>query len=256
MRYQSEDCLRIIRKEWSYIMKNVKISGLQKMSMLDFPGRVACTVFTSGCNFRCPFCHNAGLVLSPGSEGEIDVEYFFDFLKKRKGLLDGVAITGGEPTLMPGLHDFIGRIKDSGYAVKLDTNGTSPLILEKLLKEKLVDYVAMDIKNSPEKYTLTAGITEKAADNLLAKVNESVNILMQGSVDFEFRTTTVKPYHTKEDFYKIGEWIAGDEKYFIQGFVDSGNIIGEGMSAFTPDELDIFLTEVKKLVPKAEIRGV
>lgn len=237
-------------------MKNMKISGLQKMSLLDFPGCVACTVFTPGCNFRCPFCHNAGLVLSPDKENEIDIEYFFDFLNKRQGLLDGVAITGGEPTLMSGLYDFIRRIKEMGYSVKLDTNGSSPDVLEQLISENLVDYVAMDIKNSPEKYAVTAGIGESPAQNLLVRVKESIGILMSGKTDFEFRTTTVKPYHTNDDFYRIGEWIAGDEKYFIQGFVDSGNIIGNGMGAFSNNELEGFLKIVKQFVPHSEIRGV
>ena len=240
-----------IKKGMIIKMKDMIIAGLQKLSLLDFPGKVACTVFTAGCNLRCPFCHNAPLVVSPSLDGAVTCDSFFEFLKKRSDMLEGVAITGGEPTLMKGLPDFIREIKKMGYAVKLDTNGTNPQMLKDLVLSKAVDYVAMDIKNSPEKYALTAG-TEK---DIMDSVNESVSFLMENHVDFEFRTTVVKPFHTEDDFSSIGKWIAGDEKYFLQKFVDSGNLIGDGMESYEDEELKGFLNILKQYVPKAQIRG-
>ena len=228
-------------------------AGLQKLTLLDYPGKVACTLFTKGCNFRCPFCHNASLVVRADEQPTYTNDEILAFLKKRQGVLDGVAITGGEPTLMGGLYEFIARVKYMGYSVKLDSNGTRPEILKKLVLNGLVDYVAMDIKNSPEKYAYTCGLP---ASYDLSKIEESKNFLMEGHVDFEFRTTVAKPFHTEEDFYKIGEWIAGGEKYFLQQFKDSGDIIGQEISSFNESEMGKFLNVLLPFVPNTQLRGV
>ena len=228
-------------------------AGLQKLTLLDFPGKVACTLFTKGCNFRCPFCHNASLVVRPEEQRMYDNSEILAFLKKRIGILDGVAITGGEPTLMSGLYDFIKSVKDMGYAVKLDTNGTRPDVLKKLVLDGLVDYVAMDIKNSPEKYAYTCGLPQNYD---LSKIKESKNFLMEGNIDFEFRTTVAKPFHTEEDFVKIGEWIKGSEKYFLQQFKDSGDIIGKEISSFNESEMEKFLNVLLPFVPNTQLRGL
>lgn len=234
-------------------MKPFKISGFQKLTLLDFPGHVACTVFTSGCNFRCPFCHNASLVTHIGENPEYTAEDILNTLKKRQGILEGVCITGGEPTLMPGLCYFMKQVKDLGFLVKLDTNGTNPDMLTHLIDEKAVDYIAMDIKNSKEKYSITAGVDE---DFDLSSVERSVEILMSGRVDFEFRTTVADPLHQKEDFEKIGRWLCGDEKYFLQKFVNSGNIIGRGIDAYSDEKMREFLSVVKLFLPNAQLRGI
>ena len=230
----------------------MRLGGLQKMTLLDFPGHVACTVFTVGCNFRCPFCHNSSLVVSP-EVPELSQDDFFAFLQKRRGLLDGVAITGGEPLLHPDMPTFLRRIRDLGYAVKLDTNGAFPDRLEAILAEGLADYVAMDIKNSREKYERTAGVT-----GILPKVERSADLLRAGKTPFEFRTTLVDELHEPEDFAAIGRWIAGAERYFIQGFVDSGDILAGGgaFHAASPGKAKACLEAVLPYVPNAELRGV
>mgnify|MGYP003290742770 CR=1 FL=1 len=228
-------------------------AGLQKLTLLDFPGKVACTLFTKGCNFRCPFCHNASLVVRPDEQQMYNNDEILAFLRKRQGILDGVAITGGEPTLMSGLYDFIKKVKDMGYAIKLDTNGTRPDVLKKIVNDNLVDYVAMDIKNSPQKYAFTCGLPENYD---LSKIEESKNFLMEGRVDFEFRTTVAKPFHEAEDFVKIGEWLKGSEKYFLQQFKDSGDIIGKEISSYNENEMVKFLNLLLPFVPNAQLRGV
>lgn len=234
-------------------MKPFKISGFQKLTLLDFPGHVACTVFTSGCNFRCPFCHNASLVTHMGENPEYRVEDILNTLKKRTGILEGVCITGGEPTLMPGLEEFMRQVKDLGFLVKLDTNGTNPETIKRLIASGAVDYIAMDIKNSKENYSITAGTAE---DFDMSSIEESVRILMSGQVDFEFRTTVADPLHQTEDFVKIGEWLRGDEKYFLQKFVNSGDIIGRGIEAYSDEKMREFLSVVKVFLPNAQLRGV
>ena len=185
--------------------------GLQKMTLLDFPGRVACTVFSSGCNFRCPFCHNAGLVLPEADRSMLlDQAEVLAFLRKRQGLLDGVCLTGGEPLLFEENLDFMREIKALGYAVKLDTNGAFPERLKQAVAEGLADYVAMDIKNAPEAYAETAGLRVDPE-----KIRASVAFLLSGAVPYEFRTTVVLPFHTAERMEEIGQWIAGAEKYFL-----------------------------------------
>ena len=231
---------------------NLIISGVQKLTLLDYPGHTACTVFFSGCNFRCPFCHNAILVERPNETIRIPEEEFFSFLYKRKGLLDGVAITGSEPTLNKDLPEFMAKIKELGYAVKLDSNGTNPEMLKRIIDEKLVDYIAMDIKNSKEKYPVTSGVDER----FMPKVEESVELLMQGKVDFEFRTTIVKEFHTIEDMVKISEWIKGDEKYFLQAFKDSGDLINPDLQGIEYSEYEKYLQAVKPLLPNSALRGV
>lgn len=227
------------------------IKGLQKTTLLDFPGKVACTVFTAGCNFRCPFCHNASLVISPDLTDTISEDELFAFLKKRRGILDGVCITGGEPLLQRDIEELIKKIRDLSLAVKLDTNGAYPERLRSIIENNLVDYVAMDIKNSKEKYALTAG-----ADVDIGKISESVGLLMSSGIAYEFRTTIVKELHSPEDIRSIGEWIAGAEKYFLQSFTDSGELIADGYSAHTPQDMAALLEIAKQYVPNAALRGI
>ena len=227
------------------------IKGLQKTTLLDFPGKVACTVFTAGCNFRCPFCHNASLVISPDMSDTISEEEIFAFLKKRRGILDGVCITGGEPLLQRDIEDFIKKIRELGLAVKLDTNGAYPERLRSIIDKGLVDYVAMDIKNSKKKYALTAG-----ADVDIEKISESVRILMESDVEYEFRTTVARELHSPEDIQSIGEWIAGADRYFLQSFTDSGEIIGDGYSAYSPQDMGALLETVKQYIPSSALRGI
>lgn len=227
----------------------MKINGLLKLTLLDFPGYTACTVFFGGCNFRCPFCHNASLVRGEGED--ISVDEFFKFLSKREGIIDGVAVTGGEPLLQRELYDFLKRIKDMGFLVKLDTNGSFPEKLKELCRAGLVDYVAMDIKSSPEGYSRAAGCNVS-----IEKVRESVDYLLSGAVDYEFRTTVAKGAVMPEDMEGIGELIRGAKRYFLQGFVDSGDILGEGVGAYTKEEMEEMLENVKKYVPAAELRGI
>ncbi len=232
----------------------MRIEGIQKLTLLDFPGRVACTVFTPGCDFRCPFCHNADVVLY--GEGLYPEEELFAFLEKRKGKLTGVAITGGEPLMQEDMPRFIRRVREMGFAVKLDTNGSWPERLKTIVKEGLVDYVAVDVKNCREKYALTSGLDEAAAAVLLPRVYESIDFLMEGHVDFEFRTTVVKELHEDEDFLRIGEWLRGDEKFFLQGFVDSGNTIVPGLSKHDKADMERFAKIMRSYIPNTSLRGV
>ena len=228
------------------------IKGLQKLTLLDFPERMACTVFTFGCNFRCPFCHNASLVLSSRADDSvISEEELFTLLQKRRGMLEGVCITGGEPTLQPDLPDFIRKVKELGFAVKLDTNGYRPAVLRALIDGGLLDYVAMDIKNSLSRYGETVGI--KNFDT--APIEESMDYLMEGHVPFEFRTTLVRGLHTPESIREMGARLAGQERFFLQHFEDSGDLIGQGMSGFEHDETARMLVALCEYVPNAQIRG-
>ena len=227
------------------------IKGLQKTTLLDFPGKVACTVFTAGCNFRCPFCHNASLVIAPDLSDTISEDEFFAFLNKRRGILDGVCITGGEPLLQKDIEFFIKKIRALGLAVKLDSNGAYPERLKSIIDQGLVDYVAMDVKNCKEKYSLTVG-TEVDID----KISESVRILMTSDVEYEFRTTVVRELHSPEDIKSIGEWIAGAKRYFLQSFTDSGELIADGYSAHTPQDMGALLDIAKQYVPDTALRGI
>lgn len=227
------------------------LKGLQKTTLLDFPEKVACTVFTGGCNMRCPFCHNASLVISPSENSDISEKEFFEFLSKRKNILDGVCITGGEPLLQRDIEDFMKKIRDMGFALKLDTNGSYPDRLRSIIDKGLVDCVAMDIKNSKEKYPLTAGV-----DIDISKISESISLLLEDKIPFEFRTTVVKELHTPEDIVSISEWISGAKAYFLQSFTDSGDIIASGLSAYSPEEMKSILTLVQKNIPSAKLRGI
>lgn len=228
------------------------IQGVQKVTLLDFPGRVACTVFLAGCNFRCPFCHNASLVTHVDPDRNIPREEVTAFLKKRRGVLDGVCITGGEPLLAPELGDLIREIKNMGYEVKLDTNGSNAERLKTLTASGMIDYVAMDIKNAPGKYGMTIGIDGYDMSNIF----RSVEYLMSGKVPFEFRTTVVREFHKREDFEEIGRWLKGAPRYYLQGFVDSGDVIQPGLRAYTKEIMDQALEIVRKYIPQAELRGV
>lgn len=230
----------------------MEIHGLNKLTLVDYDRKTACTVFTGRCNMRCPFCHNSTLVLDPSSQPLISTEEIFAYLAKRKGLLDGVCITGGEPTLQPDIAEFMQEIKDRGFLVKLDTNGSNYEVLKRLVDEKLVDYVAMDIKNSPEAYPRTVGI--KNFD--LSGVKKSVELLLEGRVDYEFRTTVVKQFHTAEEMSAIADWIKGAKSYFLQKFVDSGSTIAKGLEACSDEEMKQFQALlISKSIP-THLRGV
>lgn len=227
----------------------MRIGGLQKLTLLDYPGHVACTVFLQGCNFRCPFCHNTPLVLGTDAP-EISQQELFNFLEKRRGLLDGVAVTGGEPLIWGDLGELLERIRALGFLIKLDTNGSYPQRLKQLLDAGLVDYVAMDVKNSPEKYGRTAG-----AQGILPAVEESVRLLLDGKAEYEFRTTVVDELHEPEDFLTLGKWITGAKRYFLQSFADSGDILSEGMHAPSKEKLQRCLEAARQAVPNTQIRG-
>ncbi len=227
------------------------IKGLQKLTLLDFPSKMACTVFTAGCNFRCPFCHNASLVTTVDDD-KIDEEDFFGFLNKRQGILEGVCVTGGEPTLQPDLEEFLYKIKSLGYEVKLDTNGYRPDVLKSAVNKGLVDYVAMDIKNSKEKYGITAGV-----ENFdISKIEESVDFLKNGSCPYEFRTTVVKELHTAQDIEQMAKWLQGSTRYYLQSFVDSGDLICSGYSGYDKNEMKNMLNIAKKHFENTELRGI
>ena len=227
------------------------IKGLQKLTLLDYPSHLACTIFTGGCNFRCPFCHNASLVLGHGEE-EYTEDEIFEFLKKRQGTLEGVAITGGEPLIQSDIVDFIKKIKDMGFKVKLDTNGSFPEKLKELVSLGLVDYVAVDIKNSLNKYAQTVGRLGYDPE----RVCESIKFLMDSDVDHEFRTTVVSELHSPEDIGDIGKLISGAKHWYLQNFVDSGDLICAEMHGLTMEQMNQYIEIARKYVPNAEIRGV
>ena len=230
---------------------SIGIAGLQKLTLLDYPGKVACTVFLGGCNLRCPFCHNASLVLPRGEAPLLREEEFFEFLGKRQGILDGVCVTGGEPLLYPSVGDFLARIRAMGYLVKLDTNGTLPERLEPLLAGHSVDYVAMDIKNSLAGYEAAVGVCVDTD-----KILRSIELIRSSGIDHEFRTTVVKGIHTEEDVMEMAR-IVGDSAYYLQGFMDSGDLIdGAALSAFSKEEMLALRDKAREFAPKCEVRGV
>ena len=229
----------------------MKIHGLQKMTLLDFPGRVACTVFLGGCDFRCPFCHN--FELADGTAKPVmDSSELLAFLSKRQGLLDGVAITGGEPCLSPGLPDLLAQIREMGFSTKLDTNGYHPVALARILDAGLADYVAMDVKNSPEKYARTCGV--ERID--MGPIRECISILMAQAPDYEFRTTVVAELHEAEDFHAMGQLIEGARRYFLQAFTDRDTVPFEGLSAPSADAMREFARIASAYVPETSLRGV
>ncbi len=214
--------------------KTMFISGFQKLTVLDFPSKVACIIFTAGCNFRCPFCHNASLVTHIDMGAEISESEIFSYLNKRQGIIEGVCITGGEPLMHERTIELIKKIKEMGFAVKLDTNGSYPDRLEALINEGLLDYVAMDIKNCKEKYAATAGCERISLDD----IERSVSLLLTGSVDYEFRTTVTAQTHETQDIEKIAQWIKGAKRYFLQNFADSGDIISSGMTPVPKEKIE------------------
>ena len=229
----------------------MRIAGMQKLTLLDFPGVVACVIFTSSCNFRCPFCHNASLV-NCRDEEKLEESEILKFLEQRKGILEGVVITGGEPLINLDIAPFLREIKKIGYKIKIDTNGTNPKLLKQLVEEKLIDYVAMDIKNSPEQYIKAVG-TDKID---ISSVTESKNFLLKGSIDYEFRTTLVKGIHNLEEMKALGKWIKGAKNYYLQQFKDSGDLLcADGLSSFSDAETEEFLNIIKPYVELAKIRG-
>ena len=230
----------------------MEIHGFAKTTLLDYPKHVAATVFFGGCNFRCPFCHNGDLVLRPGKVPTIAEEEVLSYLKKRQGILEGVCITGGEPTLQPDLETFIRKLKELGYLVKLDTNGYRPEVLSSLLEKGLLDYVAMDIKNSREKYAMTVG----KSNIEIANIESSVKLLLQGNIPYEFRTTVVRELHTSDDMKKIGAWIQGAQGYFLQNYVESEKVISPGFTSCSKDELVQMQILLRAYVPNTHIRGV
>ena len=231
----------------------MNISGIQKLTLLDYPGKVACTLFTAGCNFRCPFCHNAGLGLPDRlEEASISEDEVMSFLKKRAGMLDGVAITGGEPLLHTDMPEFLEKIKNLGYKIKLDTNGSNPKLLKEIVNAGLVDRVAMDIKNAPAEYNKTAGCSVD-----MEKIEESKDFLLTGTCDYEFRTTVVKGIHTKESLIAAAKWISGAKEYYLQQFKDSGNLIApDAFEPFDENEMHELADAVRPFVPAVEVRGV
>ena len=229
----------------------MKIHGLQKMTLLDFPGAVACTVFLGGCDFRCPFCHNFELV-DGSAQPLMDDEELLSFLAKRKGLLDGVAFTGGEPCLHVGLPDLLEKIRAMGFATKLDTNGYHPERLQEILNRGLVDYVAMDVKNSPAKYAATCGLETVDLD----KVRRSIQLLMDGPADYEFRTTVVAEFHQAADFEAIGRMIRGARRYFLQCFTDRDSVPFGNLYAPSAQDLRAYADIVRPYVPDVNLRGV
>ncbi len=227
------------------------IHGLQKMTLLDYPENIACTVFLGGCDFRCPFCHNYELVDGSADPAMSD-EDFFSFLNTRRGLLDGVAITGGEPLLRNEIASFARRIKDMGFKVKLDTNGYHPERLEELIKEELVDYVAMDIKNSLTKYGITTGIDNPDT----TVITDSISLLMSASVPYEFRTTVVNELHEENDFEEIGNTIRGAKAYYLQKFTERDTVPDKRLTSPSDQAMNNYLNIVKKYVPDSYLRGV
>lgn len=225
--------------------------GLQKTTLLDYPEHVAATVFTGGCNFRCPFCHNMNLV-EDISVPVISEEKILAFLDSRKKILDGVCITGGEPTINPNLPDFIKKVKDFGLNVKLDTNGTNPDMLRSLIDQSLIDYVAMDIKTSSDNYSDVCGI-----DNFnTSSIHESINILLNSSIDYEFRTTMIKEYHNSQVMDNIGKMLKGCKAYYLQSFKDSDFVPNHSLHAYNKEELSAFAQQLNSYIDKVEIRGV
>lgn len=226
------------------------ISGMQKLTLVDYPGHTACLIFTQGCNFRCPFCHNSDLLKGENNSSRIDEQVLFDYLDKRKGLIDGVCVSGGEPLLQKDIELFIRKIKEKGYKVKLDTNGSKPKLLKNLIDNNLLDYVAMDVKNTFSKYDLTSGVSINLDD-----IKESIEILKSSNIDYEFRTTIVKQLHTFEDIEQILGYIGPKAKYYIQNYRDCETVLKKGLSGFSDEELLQIKEKLERKYPNIVIRG-
>ena len=260
----NDEELAVLQKGLPKIIKNAKdltldekphdlhFFGIQKLSLLDYPTKMATTLFTGGCNFKCPFCHNRDLVFLDENENEIPLDDIFSFLNERKNILDGVCISGGEPLLQKGLKDFIIQVKKLGLSIKVDTNGSQYEKLKELIDEGLIDYVAMDIKNSKDKYAMTIDVN--GFD--LSAVEKSVELLKESKVDYEFRTTIVKEFHTLDDMQKIGEWLKGAKRYFLQSYVDSENVIKKGLHAHDKATLEQFRESLTNYIEHVELRGI
>lgn len=230
----------------------MKIYGLNKTTLLDYPGKVAAAIFLGGCNFRCPFCQNSTLVLNPSAQPEIPVKEVLSFLKKRQGILDGVCVTGGEPTLSPDLPELLQEIRALGYSIKLDTNGTHPALLKALAEQDLIQMVAVDIKACPDNYPALCGLVHPEIN----AVKETVNFLKNGALDYEFRTTVVRELHSEKDFIEIGQWLAGAKAYYLQAYRDSEEVLQPGFSSYTRKELEHFREILKRTIPLVELRGI
>lgn len=230
----------------------MKICGFNKTTLLDYPGKVASTIFLGGCNFRCPFCQNSSLVVNPDCQPEISEKEILTFLKKRRGILDGICISGGEPTLANELPAFLGQIKELGYSIKLDTNGTRPRIVKELVSLDLIDMVAMDIKACPDNYKTLCGLSQPDMN----AVFETASFLLQGKTDYEFRTTVVKELHTHRDFEEISQWLAGAKAYYLQAYRDSEEVLQPGFSSYSLEELKRFGNILSKTIPTVGIRGI
>ena len=228
----------------------MQIHGLQKLTLVDYPGRVAAILFTGACNFRCPFCQNSSLVLHPGTEPVISDDEIFQYLRKRRKMLDGVVVTGGEPTVQPDLLDYLGRLKGEGYAVKLDTNGYRPDVMAEAVERGLVDYIAMDVKNSLGRYGATAGVP----DLDVSRIEQSISYLLEGHVPYEFRTTVGHELHSDDDFVDIGRMCAGASAFFLQTFSDSGDIIGENLTPPSPEDMERYIRILRKTIGNVSLR--
>lgn len=230
----------------------MNIIGLNKTTLLDYPEHLAATVFTAGCNFRCPFCHNRDLVVQPDLQECISEEEIFRFLKKRQGIVQGICITGGEPTLQPDLCTFIRKIKQFGYLVKLDTNGYRPGTLETLLKEQLLDYIAMDIKAPLEKYGQVTGCPGLDTD----RIRTSISLIQNSGISYEFRTTVVKELHERKDFQALADLLIGSKAYFLQAYRDNENVIRRGFHAYSKEDMLEFTEMIREKIPNTSVRGI
>lgn len=230
----------------------MKIYGLNKTTLLDYPGKVAAVIFLGGCNFRCPFCQNSTLVLNPSAQPEIPVKEVLSFLKKRQGILEGVCVTGGEPTLSPDLPELLQEIRTLGYPIKLDTNGTHPELLKTLAEQNLIQMTAVDIKACPDNYPSLCGLVHPDLD----AVKETVEFLKNGALDYEFRTTVVRELHSEKDFIEIGQWLTGAKAYYLQAYRDSEEVLQPGFSSYTQKELEHFREILKRTIPLVELRGI
>ena len=230
----------------------MNICGYQKTTLLDYPGHVAATIFTGGCNFRCPFCHNSDLILNPMPSNYISEEEILAFLNKRKNILSGICITGGEPTLHPDLSEFMKKVRSLGYKIKLDTNGYRPEVIADLLNRNLLDYIAMDIKAGHSNYIKVSGISNLNMKN----IKKSISLIENAGIPYEFRTTVVKELHSEKDFLEITNMLSKESPYFIQSFKDSGNVLTPGLSSCNIDELNNFLSIVKTKLSNASLRGI
>lgn len=222
--------------------------GIEKLSLVDFDGYISCTLFTSGCNYRCPFCHNSPLIEEQPS---LNMEEILNYLSVRKKMLDAVVITGGEPTLHKELPNVIKQIKDLGYIIKLDTNGTNPKMLKELIDKNLIDYVAMDIKASSNCYSLVTGVINPFLDN----IKESINILKTSNINFEFRTTLVKEFHSLDSINEMKELVSGSKKLYLQKFVLRDTCLNQKLHELDLETANTYKSILEEVVEKVTLRG-